>query len=129
MSDWVSGLITLAFVATLSAVVSEVLRRHVGTSAMWVVAGCATLLMGFALVTETLRAPEISAGSERTWLLLSMSLTAIAGFLAPTYGVWVGSRTQSVGYLRQTGRGLIAAFGFFILARLALWVLDRVVLS
>ena len=126
MSTWINGVITLTVVATVWAVASEALRRHVGTTSMWIVSGLACLLMGFALITEILRSPEIT---ERTVILLSASITAIAGLLAPTYGVWVGSRAQSVSYLRQIGRGLIAAFGFFILGRLGLWVLDRVVLS
>src|SRR5262245_25619113 len=126
MSPWVSGGITLAVLATLSAVVSEALRRHVSPVFMWAVSGFACLLIGVALTTEILRSPEIT---EPTELLLSVSITSIAAFLAPTYAVWRGSRTQSVGYRRQIGRGLIAAFGFFVLGRLVLWVFSRLLPS
>jgi hypothetical protein len=110
---WVGAIIALTLGATIGSAGSEALRRRFGLQKMWIVVGVACLVLVLLLVPDILRDVPTH---ERPSAFLAIVAGLLAMFLAPSYGIWRGSRTQPTSYGAQIGRGVLAAFGFAFLA-------------
>ncbi len=122
---WVSGLIALGMIAGLYSLASEAVRRRYGLRGVWIAAWASVLVLGSFVVIAMVKAtepPSLVLGG------LALTITLGAMFVAPAYGISLGARRGSPGFLRQVGFGVLAAYGFTGVALLLMMII-RVVLS